>query len=151
MQTEETGRRNTVAILSSPQEQSYAYFRDHHLVKNEPCIFTPSLVASWPAATWTLDTLQELFGHHELSLSFCLDGQTTTSTVSELVEQFKQGGAQDLYARDWHLPLNVLREGGIEAIERLVYTVPEVCKDDWMNAYWAEGGQDDFRFIVSPF
>lgn len=149
---------------------SYAHFRQHHLLPNEPCLISPSLVDDWQikrrvtradgALDW--DYLKENFGLYAAvcvdceGRSECGDGdEVEVRTFGDLLELWEQGRGRTKYLKDWHLPLLVYHEverlekgKGKERVREELYEVPQLWLDDWMNEWEGSEGDDDFRFVV---
>ena len=134
---------STLMPISRPTSPPpYTTFRTHCLLPNLPTLLPASLISPWPP--FTLSLLHS-FSSAPITLHNCVDSFTSLSTVGALLEKWEEGG-EELYLRDWHLPLLLLREGRM--VEEL-YEVPELWRDDWMNGYYCAETGDDFRFVVS--
>ncbi|GAA6016959.1 hypothetical protein JCM11491_006925 [Sporobolomyces phaffii] len=162
----------TIARLDGP-DATYAEFRTRHLETNSPCVFSPALVAAWPLFDrWVTrdrleldyDYLRRAYGQLDVECA-SLDGDrdddgdgptTWTTTFRHLVNLWQAGAGERTYLRDWHLPLRVHESadaGTTDEVARTLYSVPDVCLDDWINEY--EGidrpgiRRDDFRFVYA--
>ncbi|GAA6061595.1 hypothetical protein JCM10212_000903 [Sporobolomyces blumeae] len=155
---------STAAIARlTPQQSTYDYFRTHHLLANEPCLFPPALVDDWPlfplwfartpprdsAATeieW--DYLLEQYGDLEVTCIDCTPRagsdpsgeQVEVKTFGALIDLWRVGKGRTLYLKDWHLPLAIQRsessvKRGKRKLEEELYRVEDVCLDDWMNEF----------------
>ncbi|GAA6000935.1 uncharacterized protein JCM10292_006502 [Rhodotorula paludigena] len=163
-------RASAIARLSATQ-CSYAYFREHHLQPNSPCLFPQDLVKHWAllrcrlldgteARQFDWDYLRDQYGSLDIS---CVElgeraVEPTPRTFGDLCDLWQSGGGRSKYLKDWHLPLRVHEAAeqhgkgkGKERVRDELYEVPEVCLDDWMNEWEcsSEGRGDDFRFVYA--
>lgn len=156
--------------LLTADECSYVHFRQYHLIPNEPCFISPSLVEDWPikgriarsdgALDWGY--LEDNFGQFEAVCADCdavdggvAGGEAEARTFGDLLKLWKEGTGRAKYLKDWHLPLLVYREAerlgkgkGKERVREELYDVPSLWLDDWMNEWEGSEGEDDFRFVV---
>jgi hypothetical protein len=156
--------------LLTADKCSYVHFRQYHLIPNEPCFISPSLVEDWPikgriarsdgALDWGY--LEDNFGRLEAVCADCdavdggvAGGEAEARTFGDLLKLWKEGTGRAKYLKDWHLPLLVYREAerlgkgkGTERVREELYDVPSLWLDDWMNEWEGSEGDDDFRFAV---
>ncbi|KAK4048772.1 hypothetical protein OIV83_004538 [Microbotryomycetes sp. JL201] len=131
-----------------------------------------AFVHHWPAYdTWLTsnkheidyDNLTRLLGDVTVSpvtqqpgTSDCNDREIN---FGDLLDQWRNGLAQNVYLKDWHLPLmlskrtTISQEGirlkGEQVVQDLLYKVPNIVRDDWMNEYYGQETEDDFRFVYA--
>lgn len=164
LQAEESTRElPAITYLKTPP--SYSHFLREHLQKNQPCLISSDLVISWPALSlWVdsqgdpsatgysqpnLDYFRDTYGDQIVSVARCSsrdfsDQEREERPLREVIDLWKSGNGNGLYVKDWHLAKST-REKGYP----LFYETPQIFRDDWMNAFWEEEGEDDFRFVVS--
>ncbi|KAI0695229.1 hypothetical protein BC835DRAFT_1273609 [Cytidiella melzeri] len=108
---------------------------------------------------WTY--LADNYGSQTVSVADCstcdsfgnLDCSTTT--FAQVVQLWQRGEGQHLYVKDWHLAQTVETQSSSygfgssdDARSRpAFYSIPDLFKDDWMNAYYCSLTNDDFRFV----
>jgi hypothetical protein len=149
--------------LLTPEQCTYSFFRQHHLLPNAPVLFPPALIADWPACRWRSaedDPSQlPLSAFRDIKLEesgACWplpeaeEEDGSLETLGDLLDAWQQGRAGKVYLKDWHLPLWLARAGeGEESVRRELCEVPVLWRDDWMNEYYGAETKDDFRFVVS--
>ena len=141
---------------------TYDYFRQHHLLPNKPAVLPASLIEDWPVYYWRtsggdreattspLDTFRDIVLAESGACLVGAEDEPSFETLGDLLDAWEQGKAKGVYLKDWHLPLWLARQGnGEESVSSALYSVPEICKDDWMNEYYGAETNDDFRFVVS--
>lgn len=94
------------------------------------------------------DDEEELMG--QSSILHIDDADMLPTTFGELLKVWRRGDGRTLYLKDWHLArqLACRENGGQQAIEAALHTVPKCWQDDWMNDYYSAETDDDFRFVV---
>lgn len=143
------------AIVCKP-DISYADFRSDHLITNTPIIIGQQLIQNWAClSNWrstekdqqnmfslpNLSYIKEKYG--QLKAPVDEDGRRTERQLSEVIDLWDSGAGQGLYVKDWHLALTAPMSEG-----KPFYDTPDIFKDDWMNRYYLEKTDDDFRFVV---
>lgn len=148
--------------IPRPSSLSYAEFAESYLLPNLPVILPASITSDWACHSSWPPTEGGTFDHLKTTLGSLPIAPTTSTessrelptTLLDLLLLWEDNQGRDVYLKDWHLPL-VLSRLGPDEVRRQLYEVPDICRDDWMNSYWAnregKGGndRDDFRFVVS--
>jgi hypothetical protein len=105
--------------------------------------------------------LKHLVGHYgDMKVPTDEDGCRSERKLEDVIHIWTSNGELDIedvssihsedgriYAKDWHLALE-LSKTEIEP-KLSFYKTPELFRDDWMNRYYLQETNDDFRFVVS--
>lgn len=137
----------------------------HYLATNEPCLFDSSLCASWTACQkWRQgpnqpdwDYLEHQYGSAPVSLWECRSDSQEEMTLTEALQKirstsqnrhksssFTDNDAPLYYIKDWHLALHCDHHNLPP-----FYTTPDVFRDDWINGYYLNQRDEDFRFVYA--
>ncbi|RCH89735.1 hypothetical protein CU097_003477 [Rhizopus azygosporus] len=141
---------------------SYKEFLERHLVPNQPAMFGPALTKDWNARKeWVIPNEQAMprfkpnyaylksrFGNTRVQVAECnkrhfTDQERSEMTFAEFCQLWeanegKKEKSGNYYLKDWHFVKAFPDEGA--------YEVPKVFKDDWLNEYWINHSEDDYRF-----
>ncbi|KAG8831773.1 hypothetical protein FS842_005227 [Serendipita sp. 407] len=164
-------RRNTVVRLPNI---SYAEFRSNHLVLNQPVVIGPDLIQNWACLRYWRGTFSEeeqpnaarantnkitlSTGYSSPNFDYMLedygefvvpvdeDGCRSQKSLREVIDIWRSNDAKGrrLYVKDWHLALQLEKS---DVRMEPFYTTPRIFADDWMNNYYLEKTDDDFRFV----
>jgi hypothetical protein len=153
---------------------TYDEFLRLYLKSNIPVIFSAELLDGWastkewiqlPPSTSTSDVepnqinwnhLSSAYGHHEVSVADCSRKDSFGNLECEylrfadVVSKWQAGQGQSLYVKDWHLARAVEGHPAVSLSSYpgpSFYNIPDLFKDDWMNAYYSAHTTDDFRFV----
>ncbi|KAG8831819.1 hypothetical protein FRC17_002524 [Serendipita sp. 399] len=74
------------------------------------------------------------------------DGCRSQKQLREVIQIWRRGDPEGakLYVKDWHLALQLEK---LAAQKEPFYSTPAIFADDWMNNYYLEKTEDDFRFV----
>ncbi|KAI8991079.1 hypothetical protein BDF20DRAFT_842532 [Mycotypha africana] len=145
---------------------TYEEFLENHLIPNKPCIIGPAFIDNWKARKeWIVpvDNLDEVaenirpkykpnyqymrkhFGSAESQVAKCNQRHFTDQWRESMsFEQFADlweadDGKESLwYFKDFHMMRTFPDDK--------FYKVPNLFEDDWLNEYWLQKGDDDYRF-----
>ncbi|ORX59455.1 Clavaminate synthase-like protein [Hesseltinella vesiculosa] len=148
---------DSIAYYDDPP--SYSTFLNKHLLGNQPAVIGPKWIDHWPARQnwiqplagqgdhqpqWQPDYeyLRRTFGQAKVQVALCdeqefSDQKRIDMTFDEFVTQWQQPGSLH-YLKDWHFAKAFP--------DQVMYQVPELFADDWMNEYWLQHSEDDYRF-----
>ncbi|KAI9361425.1 hypothetical protein BD770DRAFT_360987 [Pilaira anomala] len=139
---------------------NYEDFLKNHLIPNQPAVIGSKLTESWSCRkSWVVPTnqeegplfkpnytyLREKFGTAMGQVAKCnkrhfTDQKRTTMSFKDFVDLWEaDDGKESLYyLKDCHLARTFPDEN--------FYDVPDILKDDWLNEYWTQMGNDDYKF-----
>ncbi|KIJ34930.1 hypothetical protein M422DRAFT_181471 [Sphaerobolus stellatus SS14] len=152
------GNPDEISIVKEPL--SYQEFLEKFLRPNKPCLISPHLISSWPAAKFWIcssdgssstpnwEYIQKYYGDEQVTVAKCdtrsfSDQERFELPLRDVIELWKSGKGEGLYVKDWHLARSTREKGG-----ESFYETPDIFLDDWMNSFWEnEVKKDDFRFV----
>ncbi|KAI9253249.1 hypothetical protein EDC94DRAFT_567180 [Helicostylum pulchrum] len=141
---------------------SYKEFLEKHMTPNRPAVIGSKLSEHWPCQKdWVIPTnntapdtprykpnysyLRNKFGTTEGQVARCnkrhfTDQQRKCMTFKAFVDLWEaDDGKESLYyLKDCHLARTFPQDE--------FYTVPDIFRDDWLNEYWTQTGNDDYKF-----
>ncbi|KAI8347679.1 hypothetical protein BD560DRAFT_338441 [Blakeslea trispora] len=144
---------------------TYQEFLENHLIPNKPALIGPALTQDWIARKeWIVPVSDELesgsnlpkfkpnyaylrehFGKAEGQVAKCnkryfTDQERIPMTFSDFVDLWEQDDGKEsvYYLKDLHLVRLFPND--------IAYTVPTLFEDDWLNEYYLEKSDDDYRF-----
>ena len=162
-------------VIRRVTDMTYVEFRDKHLILNQPVVIGPMLIQDWECTkSWRVVDQQtaavdqeahvgvgledinpyvsrpnslhirEEYGH--LRVPVDEDGWRCEETLSDVLDQWQNQKGANIYVKDWHLALQLERQSPDSPP---FYRTPSLFADDWMNHYYLQKTEDDFRFVVS--
>lgn len=130
---------------------SYSSFFEKFMLENVPCVIK-NIANNWEATrTWVSDGkpnieyLGEKYAHTKVIIYNCSERyfnsqQCKESTLTEYLDYWKEKRTDRLYyLKDWHLKLQCKDDN--------FYETPIYFASDWLNEYFTQCTNDDYRFV----
>ncbi|ERL89143.1 2-oxoglutarate and iron-dependent oxygenase JMJD4 homolog [Dendroctonus ponderosae] len=139
----------TVPVLQQ-ENLSYQDFFEQFMVKNLPCIIK-NVARDWQATNkWVNEDqpqwqhLNTKYGHTKVIIYNCSQKYFNSqkcreSTLDEYLALIRNPTEDIYYLKDWHLKLQCKTDN--------FYQVPVYFASDWLNEYFTECTDDDYRFV----
>ncbi|KZS11416.1 putative JmjC domain-containing protein 4 [Daphnia magna] len=140
-------------------EVCYSEFYNKYLIMNRPCLLSKTHTESWLSRKlWaenelpSWENLLDSYGEAEVPVANCgesyFDSHPKSNwTLKDFVtymREYKEKGYPStmpcLYLKDWHLFKHFPGSTSM-------YETPIYFAIDWLNEYWIQGNQDDYRFV----
>ncbi|KAL1491713.1 hypothetical protein ABEB36_012270 [Hypothenemus hampei] len=140
---------SSVPILDA-NELSYEEFFENFMSKNRPCLIR-NISNNWEStAKWVINGkpnvayLREQYDHTQVTIYNCSERYYNSQKCQEgTLEQYLKLWEKDnetvYYLKDWHLKLQCKNDN--------FYEVPIYFASDWLNEYFIQCRNDDYRFV----
>ncbi|XP_050307624.1 2-oxoglutarate and iron-dependent oxygenase JMJD4 [Anthonomus grandis grandis] len=132
------------------ESETYSDFFRNYLLQNTPCIIK-NISLNWSATkNWlkngepNIDYLQEKYGNTKVMIYDCSDRYFNSqkckeSNLHEYLDIWRSSSETLYYLKDWHLKLQHRQDE--------FYQVPIFFSSDWLNEYFTNCLDDDYRFV----